>query len=92
MNTSGIKTSEFWITAIANIAGAIVAILAARGLLTNEEGDLWIALINAIAVAAVPMALAYVNGKYIESRATLKSEAIAARVEMERINSEAAKQ
>ena len=69
----GVKTSEFWITAIVNIAGAVVALLAARGLLTAEEGDLWVAVIRAIGLAAIPLALAIVNAAYINSRGKVKA-------------------
>jgi hypothetical protein len=72
---SGVKTSEFWLTFIANVVGSIVAILAARGLLTQEEGDLWMALIQSIAVGVIPLALAYVNGQYIQSRRDIKTSA-----------------
>lgn len=68
----GIKTSEFWLTALVNIAGSIIAILAARGLVSVEEGELWLSLFQAISVAVIPLALAYVNGKYIDSRKALK--------------------
>ena len=36
------KTPEFWTMAIVNIATAIVAILATRGILSAEEADLWV--------------------------------------------------
>ena len=33
---SGVWTSEFWVTAIVNVAGAIVALLAAYGMVRHE--------------------------------------------------------
>lgn len=42
------KTPEFWITALTGIVTAIVAVLIARGLLTADEGQLWIQLAAAI--------------------------------------------
>ncbi len=68
----GIKTSEFWLTVIVNLAGAIIAIFATRGLVTQEEGALWLDLVEAVAVAVIPVALAYVNGMYIKSRTAIK--------------------
>lgn len=68
----GYKTSEFWITAIANIVGASLAILAIRGLVSSEESALYIELLNAITPAVVPLVLAYINGKYIKSRESVK--------------------
>ena len=69
----GYKTTEFWITAVSNIVGAAIAILAARGLVSQEEGALWLTLIQAVAVAAIPVALAFINGRYINSRAAIKT-------------------
>jgi len=69
----GVKTSEFWITAIVNIAGAVVAVLAARGLMTQEEGDLWLVLVRTVGMAMIPLALALVNVAYIQSRGKIKT-------------------
>jgi len=66
----GIKTTEFWITSIANIAGAI---LAAYGLIKAEETTLWLTLVQSIAVAVIPVALAIVNYAYIKNRGTVKA-------------------
>ena len=68
----GYRTTEFWLTAILNIAGAVVAILVARNMLTQEEADLWLALVQAIAVAAIPAAIAYATASYTRSRTALK--------------------
>ena len=69
---AGIRTTEFWLTAVSNIAGAVLALMAAYGLLKNEDADLWLALVQALAVAVIPLALAYVNGRYISARAEVK--------------------
>lgn len=69
----GIKTTEFWVTAVTNVALAVVAILAARGLITNEEADLWVQLVNAVLVALVPVAMALVTSAYSKSRAEVKT-------------------
>ena len=69
----GYKTTEFWITAVVNIAGAVIALLAGYGIIKNEEGTLWLALVQALALALVPLMLAYVNGRYIQSRAQIKA-------------------
>jgi membrane protein DedA with SNARE-associated domain len=71
----GIQTSEFWLTAVTNICGAIVALLAGYGLISREEGELWLALAQALALAVIPLALAYTNGRYIEGRTIVKSRA-----------------
>lgn len=73
---AGIKTTEFWLTAIVNVAGAVIALLAARGLMTGEEGELWLDLVEAIAVAVIPIALAIVNYAYISSRKELKNSVV----------------
>ena len=76
--TPGIKTSEFWITASVNIAGAIVAILAAYGLITSEEQAVWMRLVQSLAVAIVPLMIAIVNYAYIEGRSKIKAAEITA--------------
>lgn len=72
---SGIHTTEFWLTAITNITGAVLLLLAGYGLIKQEEADLWLVLVQAIATAAIPLALAIVNASYIKSRADVKSTA-----------------
>jgi hypothetical protein len=69
----GIATSEFWLTAVVNIAGAVIALLAAFGLVKEEHGQLWLSLVQALAVAAIPLALAWINSSYIKSRAAVKN-------------------
>ena len=70
---SGYKTTEFWLTAVVNIAAAVVAILAARGLLSNQEGELWLALVQAIAVAVAPLVMGVVTTAYTQARAKVKA-------------------
>jgi hypothetical protein len=69
----GIQTTEFWLTAVANVCGAVMALLAGYGLISSEEEDLWLALVQALALAIIPLALAYTNGRYIEARTTIKA-------------------
>ena len=69
----GIYTTEFWLTAVLNIAGAVIALLAGYGLLREEDGRLWLNLVQALAVLVIPLALARVNAAYIRSRAQVKS-------------------
>lgn len=71
----GYKTTEFWITAVVNIAGALIAILAGYGTIKGEEGELWLGLVQALALAIVPLVLAFVNGRYINARAAVKAAA-----------------
>jgi multisubunit Na+/H+ antiporter MnhB subunit len=71
----GYKTTEFWITAVANITGTVIALLAGYGVLKTEEGELWLALIQALALAIIPLVLALVNGRYIQARSQLKTAA-----------------
>ena len=69
----GIHTTEFWLTAAANIAGTIIALLAGYGLITNDEGKLWLALLQSLILAIIPLALAFMNGRYIQSRTAVKT-------------------
>jgi hypothetical protein len=79
----GYKTTEFWLTAVGNIAGAVLAILAARGLITDEESNLYLQLVEALAVAVIPLALAAVNFAYIKSRQQVKTSAILAKARIQ---------
>lgn len=69
----GIKTTEFWITAVVNIVAAVVAILAARGLVVQSEAELWVVLAQALATAIAPIVMAVVTNSYVQSRAQVKS-------------------
>ena len=70
---SGIKTTEFWMTAAVNVASAIIAVLAARGMIVQEQAELYVVLAQSIAVAVAPIVMAIVSGQYIQSRAMVKS-------------------
>jgi len=69
----GYKTTEFWVTTGTNIALAIVAILAMRGLMSREEGELWVQLVSAVLVAIVPVGMALATASYSQSRAKVKA-------------------
>ena len=69
----GIKTTEFWLTAVTNIAGAVIAILAAYGLIRSENQELWLQLTQSLAVAVVPLVVAIVNYAYINGRSKVKA-------------------
>ena len=74
--TPGIHTSEFWLTAVSNIIGAILAILSAYGLIAHEAETLWLTLAQAIGVAVIPIALALINQAYINGRVNIKIQEI----------------
>lgn len=67
------KTPEFWTMAIVNIAAAIVAILAARGLLTADEGALWVALVQAVATPVALIVMAIVTKTYLAGQTTIRA-------------------
>lgn len=71
---AGIKTSEFWITAVVNIAGSILAIFAAYGLVKADETNLWLTLVQSLAVTVIPLTMAIVSSSYIQSRAKVKTD------------------
>lgn len=60
-----IKTPEFWVMVVTNIVAAVVAILAARGILTSEEGELWVQLAGAVVLPVALLVIGYVNKQYI---------------------------
>jgi nicotinamide riboside transporter PnuC len=65
----GIKTTEFWLSAIGTLVVAIMALFVGYGAITSEQADLWIGLI----MAATPIAIAIIAAKYSDSRAKVKS-------------------
>jgi hypothetical protein len=69
----GIKTSEFWATAVVNIVSAVVAILAVRGLVDPREGQLYVVLAEAIVAALAPVIMAFTTRRYIASREAIKT-------------------
>lgn len=68
----GLKTTEFWIVLIVQLAGAVVAILAARGLMNPEEGELWVDLVAALAAIIAPIVMALTAKAYTNARTELK--------------------
>ena len=74
MQKPGYKTTEFWVTTVVNIVAAIVALLGVRGMMTAEEGNAYVAVAGAVATAVAPLAAAFVSGRYINSRAQVKSK------------------
>jgi hypothetical protein len=74
----GIYTTEFWVTAVVNIVAAVVAVLAAKGLVDEAEVSLWVTLAQAVAVAVAPIVMAIVTASYTRARAAIKTEEIRA--------------
>ena len=68
----GILTTEFWVTAIVNVVAAVIAILAARGLISQEEGDLWVVLAQSLVLLVAPIIMAYTSVRYTQARTELK--------------------
>lgn len=75
---TGYKTPEFWITVIVDIAAAIIAILSVRGLVSPEEGELWLTLVQAIATPVALVVMALVTQKYVEGQTEVRKTLIAA--------------
>ena len=70
---SGLKTTEFWVTAAVNIVAAVIAILAGRGLVTQQESELWVVLAQSLATAIAPIVMAIVTTSYVNARAQVKT-------------------
>ena len=77
---SDVKTPEFWVTIITNIVAAIVAILAARGILTPDEGELWVQLASAVVLPVALLVIGWVNKSYINNQASIKTARLMAGV------------
>ena len=69
----GIKSTEFWLTASVNVVAAVIAVLAARGMIVQQEAELYVVLAQSIAVAVAPIVMAIVTGQYVQSRAVVKA-------------------
>ena len=74
--TSGYQTSEFWITLITQMASALIPLLILYGVINNEQGAAWQALIVALAAVLVPLVLGSVAKSYSQNRTELKVEAM----------------
>jgi len=72
--TPGIKTTEFWLTALTTLVLPVLALLVGYGLLSQEQADLWQQLLVALIAVIVPVSVAIVNKSYNESRTALKIE------------------
>ena len=67
-----VKTPEFWVTVVTNIVAAIVAILAARGILSAEEGQLWVQLASAVVLPVALLVIGQVNKSYIAAQSAVR--------------------
>ena len=67
-----IKTPEFWVTVVTNIVAAVVAILAARGILSAEEGELLVALASAVVLPVALLVIGQVNKSYIQAQSAVR--------------------
>ena len=61
-----------WLTAIGGIVAAVVPLLIAYGLFTTEQGQLWQALVMAIAALIVPIVVGSVIKNYNDNEAALR--------------------
>jgi uncharacterized membrane-anchored protein YitT (DUF2179 family) len=52
---------------------AIIAILAFRGLVSNEEGELWLQLAQVLAAFIAPIVIGIVTAVYTNGRSNLKA-------------------
>jgi hypothetical protein len=59
------KTPEFWVTAVVDIAAAVIAVLSIRGLVSPEEGEVWLVLVRAIAAPVAVLVMAIVTQRYL---------------------------
>jgi len=74
-NKPGYLTTELWL----GVATAIISILIAYGIISNDEASAW----QALAAAVVPLALAMVSQSYSKSRATVKTAQMETGVRLE---------
>ena len=72
----GVKSSEFWMSAITSVVAVLFPLLVAYGVLDTEKGQMWAALILAVAGVVVPIVIGSVAKNYNSGRVEVKTEAI----------------
>jgi hypothetical protein len=63
---------DYWLNVVSMLAAAIVPILIAYGLLTQEEAELWVNLIMAIAAVIVPIVIAQTAQNWTRTKANVR--------------------
>lgn len=76
MMERGVRSSEFWLSAITSIVAVLFPLLVAYGVLDTEKGQMWAALILALAGVIVPIVIGQVARNYNDGRVEVKKEAI----------------
>lgn len=68
----GVKTSEFWLSLIAQLAGAIIPLLVLYGVISQEQGAAWQGVVMAIAAVLVPLIIGWIAKSYADNRTAIK--------------------
>ena len=69
---SGVRTSEFWVTAVMGVVTAVMGVLVANGLVSGELSEN-IEQVAGLAVGVlVPLVLGWLGVRYTQSRTQLK--------------------
>ena len=72
----GIRTSEFWLSSIGAMVAVLMPLLVAYGVLDTERGEMWAALILAVASIVVPVVVGSIARNYNDGRTEIKLQAI----------------
>ena len=70
---SGIYTTEFWAMAITNIVMVVLPFLVRQGALSQDEANVWLELAKILSPVVSAVVIAFVTGRYINARATVKA-------------------
>jgi len=70
----GWKTTEFWLTGVTVLIGALIGIFVVYGVLTKEQAEAWTQLLIAFAGLVIPVAIAWATIRYGQGRAELKKK------------------
>jgi fucose permease len=73
---TGYKTTEFWLSAIGALVAVVFPLLVAYGVLDSEKGEMWAALILAVAGVVVPIVVGSIAKNYADNRTAVKLEAV----------------
>jgi uncharacterized membrane protein len=83
--STGVKTTEFWVTTIGGVLIALLPLLVAYGVFTSEMADVWKGVIVAIMTIVVPPVIGSLAKNYATNRTELKLQETATALEVMRL-------
>lgn len=72
----GNQTTEFYVTAATNFVNAVLMILVALNLMSQDDLAMWQGLVGALLLAILPIVTMVVNKEYTKARTAVKLNAL----------------